>query len=584
MAASKLHVVGLFSFMLSCSLLASASASYLKVGFYAEICPSAETIVRKAVNEAVSRNPGLAAGLIRMHFHDCFVRGCDASILLRSLPGNPPAERDHPANNPSLRGFEVIDEAKARIEALCPGTVSCADIIAFAARDSAYTAGGIYYAVPSGRRDGCISLSDEVLQNLPTPFFNATQLAQSFARKGMSVDEMVTLSGAHSIGVAHCPAFSNRLYSFNATHPQDPSLDPNYAAFLKTRCPPPPPGTVGDVTTTVLLDVVTPNRLDNKYYSELRHRRGLLTSDQTLIDSSSTSRMVLRNKRNGAVWGRKFARAMVHMSSLDVLTGHQASAASLKVGFYAEICPSAETIVRKAVDEAVSRNPGMAAGLIRMHFHDCFVRGCDASILLRSLPGNPPVERDHPANNPSLRGFEVIDEAKARIEALCPGTVSCADIIAFAARDSAYTAGGIYYAVPSGRRDGHVSLSDEVLQNLPTPFFNATQIAQSFARKGMSVDEMVTLSGAHSIGVAHCPAFSNRLYSFNATHPQDPSLDPNYAAFLKKVPTSTTWDHRRCNHDSATRRCHNKSAGQQLLQRAEVPSRFTHLRPDVDGQ
>ncbi|KAK8635608.1 hypothetical protein V6N13_004337 [Hibiscus sabdariffa] len=323
MAGSKLHFIGLFSFMLSCSLLASASAASLKVGFYAQTCPSAETIVRKAVNEAVSRYPAMAAGLIRMHFHDCFVRGCDASVLLKSLPGNPPAERDHPANNPSLRGFEVIDEAKARVEALCPGTVSCADIIAFAARDSTYKVGGIYYAVPAGRRDGRVSISDEVLKNLPAPFFNATQLAQTFARKGMSVDEMVTLSGAHSIGVAHCTSFSNRLYSFNATHPQDPSLDPNYAAFLKTKCPPPPPRAGGDVTKTVPLDVVTPYQLDNKYYSELRHRRGLLTSDQTLMDSASTSRMVLHNKRNGAAWGRKFARAMVHMGYLDVLTGAQ---------------------------------------------------------------------------------------------------------------------------------------------------------------------------------------------------------------------------------------------------------------------
>ncbi|KAK3404504.1 hypothetical protein EUGRSUZ_K00808 [Eucalyptus grandis] len=134
MAAQKLLSLLVFQLALVAFILDVANAQGLKIGFYKNTCPQAEEIVKKAAASFISRAPSLAAPLLRMHFHDCFVRGCDGSVLLNSTSSNQ-AEKDA-FPNLSLRGYQVIEAAKDALEKKCPGVVSCADILALVARDA----------------------------------------------------------------------------------------------------------------------------------------------------------------------------------------------------------------------------------------------------------------------------------------------------------------------------------------------------------------------------------------------------------------------------------------------------------------
>ncbi|KAL3519531.1 hypothetical protein ACH5RR_017680 [Cinchona calisaya] len=268
--------------------------------------------------------PSLGAPLLRMHFHDCFVRGCEGSVLLDNA--NKTTEK-YAIPNLSLRGFQIIDQVKTAVEKVCPGIVSCADIVAVVARDVVVALKGPSWEVELGRRDGTVSLASETLTNLLAPFANYSTLQQGFKRKGLSVKDLVLpkielfLTGAHTIGTSHCSSFENRIYNFTGKGllgDADPTMDPRYVPRLQSRCKP------GDQTTLVEMDPGSFRTFDEHYYKLVTKRRGLFQSDAALLDNAETKAYVeLHSQDNTIDFFKDFGVSMINMGRIGVLTGIQ---------------------------------------------------------------------------------------------------------------------------------------------------------------------------------------------------------------------------------------------------------------------
>ncbi|CAL5085887.1 unnamed protein product [Urochloa decumbens] len=283
---------------------AAPSGAGLRVGYY-NSCPNAEDIVRKVVKDAVDKEPGMGAGLIRLFFHDCFVRGCDASVLLMNSSGSSAdAEMFGPPNKESLRGFGVIDAAKSALEAACPNTVSCADTLAFAARDasSVLSNGRVSFAMPAGRLDGRVSLAAETSDFLPGPFSDLDTLKSRFAAKGLDTNDMVTLSGAHTVGRARCMFVSAGL---NGT----------LAGELRQKC-----GGADSGNSTVNQDYKTPYVLDSQYFQNVKDKAVLFDSDAALSSAETVALVDTYAADLGNKWESEFAAAMVKMGNIEVKT------------------------------------------------------------------------------------------------------------------------------------------------------------------------------------------------------------------------------------------------------------------------
>jgi len=293
-------------------IMATAQAqAQLTAKFYKNSCPNFEKLVTPVVASALQKDPRMAASLLRLLFHDCFVNGCDGSILLDDTSTFTGEKGAFPNLN-SARGFEVIDAIKSAVEYACPGVVSCADIVAIAARDSVVLSKGPSWEVLLGRRDSTTASQDDANNDLPGPGSDVSQLVQKFQLQGLSARDMVALSGAHTIGQAHCKIFRNRIYNENTT------IDERYASVIQGMCP----ASGGDENLSPL-DFGSPILFDNSYFINLKASRGLLHSDQVLFSGGDTSIACIVDTyaASTATFFNDFAQAIINMENIKPLTG-----------------------------------------------------------------------------------------------------------------------------------------------------------------------------------------------------------------------------------------------------------------------
>lgn len=179
--------------------------------------------------------------------------------------------------------------------------------------------GGPYYNVLLGRKDGRISNAQYVEGNLPRPTMPMSQVIDLFAKRNFTVQEMVALSGAHTIGFSHCTEFTSNIYNYSSALQYDSHYNPRFAQALQKACA----DYKKDPSLSVFNDIMTPNKFDNLYYQNLPKGLGLLETDHGLVNDARTRPYVEVYARDQNRFFKDFGRAMEKLSVYGIKTGRR---------------------------------------------------------------------------------------------------------------------------------------------------------------------------------------------------------------------------------------------------------------------
>ncbi|KAH7442880.1 hypothetical protein KP509_02G005600 [Ceratopteris richardii] len=223
-------------------------------------------------------------------------------------------------NNRSLRTstIRILDQIKDKVEAVCPGVVSCADTIVLSTAIAVELVGGPNIPMLLGRRDSNNAASNQtVVANIPAPTLNISALKQNFQNHGLDSADLVALSGGHTFGQAHC-----RVVDLQLTPTVSTDLNAAFAANLSRICI--PGGTNNSANRgalTVHLDFISKDVFDNSYYTNVLNKVAIFHSDAALLNATDTKQLVQLYAQDQNKFFQQFKVSMLKLTQLGVLTG-----------------------------------------------------------------------------------------------------------------------------------------------------------------------------------------------------------------------------------------------------------------------
>ncbi|KAI5009420.1 hypothetical protein ZWY2020_011557 [Hordeum vulgare] len=228
-------------------------------GFHSATCPQLESIVFSSVQAALQREVALAAGLLRIFFHDCVPQGCDASVYLK---GRGTEQAMGPNTTLQPRALQLVEDIRAKFDSHAPA-------------------------------------SQNVVNGRPSPATSSVSaLARASAARASVTWPTWWRSPAHTVGRTGCPFFRDRAQR----------MDDAFSRRLAANCSAAP-------TRLQNLDVVTPDLFDNGYYKALVNSQGVFTSDMVLIKDRTTAPIVQQFARSKDAFFAQFAKSMAKLAT-----------------------------------------------------------------------------------------------------------------------------------------------------------------------------------------------------------------------------------------------------------------------------